>query len=50
MERVLKSIDQLASVLVAKLKESKDHKRLDRVITHLSKYASTALYILNCDP
>ena len=45
MEQVLKSIDQLASVLAAKLKESKDHKPLDsdHIIKNLSKYASTPL-------
>ena len=45
MEQVLKSIDQLASVLAAKLKESKDHKPLDldQIIENLSKYASTLL-------
>ena len=41
MERVLKSIDQLASELAAKLEESKDHKPLDLIIKKLSKYAST---------
>ncbi|KAF8222234.1 hypothetical protein L208DRAFT_609194 [Tricholoma matsutake] len=37
MEQVLKSIDQLASMLVAKLKESKDHKPLNQIIIKLSK-------------
>src|ERR1700734_3015170 len=39
MDRVLKSIDQLASMLAEKLKESEDHKSLDKIIKELSKYA-----------
>lgn len=42
MEQVLKSIDQLASVLAAKLNESKSLD-LDQIIEKLSKYASTLL-------
>ena len=45
MEQVLKSIDQLASVLAAKLRESKNHKPLDDIIKILSKYASTPPHI-----
>ena len=45
MERVLKNIDRLASVLAAKLKECKDHKWLDQIIKTLSKCASTPPYI-----
>jgi hypothetical protein len=41
MDRVLKSIDQLASMLTKKLKESEDHKPLDQILKELSKYAST---------
>ncbi|KAF8811554.1 WD40 repeat-like protein [Phlegmacium glaucopus] len=37
MERVLKSIDRLASVLATKLSESKDHKQLDQMIKNLSQ-------------
>jgi len=44
MERVLKSIDRLASVLTAKLKESKDHKQLDHLVKVLSTYASGPSY------
>ena len=43
MDRVLKSIDQLASILAKKLKESEDHKRLEQIIKNLSKYASACL-------
>jgi len=39
------SIDRLASVLAAKLKESKDHQPLDQVVKTLRKYASTPSYI-----
>ena len=39
MDRVLKSIDQLASMLAKKLKESEDHKPLDQILKELSKYA-----------
>jgi len=45
MERVLTSIDRLASVLAVKLDESKDHKPLDQMIKILSKYASTPPHI-----
>ena len=45
MERVLKNIDRLASMLAARLEESKDHKPLDQMIKILSKYASTTPYI-----
>ena len=37
----MKNIDQLASTLVAKLEETKDHKPLDHIIRKLAKYAST---------
>ena len=40
MERVLKSIDQLASTLADKLKESEDYEPLDQNLKELSKYAS----------
>ncbi|KAF8236217.1 hypothetical protein L208DRAFT_1376132 [Tricholoma matsutake] len=46
MEQVLKSIDQLALMLAAKLKESKDHKPLDQIIIKLTKHASTPPDIL----
>ena len=48
MERVLKNIDQLASVLVAKLEETKDHKPLDQIIKNLAKYASTPPHFPKC--
>ena len=41
MEQVLKSIDQLASMLTKKLKESEDYKPLDQILKELSKYASS---------
>ena len=41
MVRVLKSIDQLASMLAKKLKESEDHTQLDQILEELSKYAFT---------
>jgi hypothetical protein len=41
MERILKSIDQLALMLAAKLKETQDHKPLDKIIRKLAKYGST---------
>ena len=43
MERVLESIDQLASTLKKKLEETEDHKPLDEILKKLSKYASTSL-------
>ena len=45
MERVLKSIDQLASMLAKKLKESEDHTPLDQILKELSEYVSTCLLI-----
>jgi hypothetical protein len=50
MERVLKSIDRLASMLAAKLNETKDHKPLDQMIKDLSKYASTPSYTPKRNP
>ena len=41
MDRVLKSINQLASMLAEKLKVSGDHKPLDQSLKELSKYVST---------
>ena len=41
MERVLESIDQLASMLKKKLEETEDHKPLDEILKKLTKYAST---------
>ena len=49
MEKVLKSIDQLVSVLEAKLEESRDHKLLDQMIKKLFKYASTPPPIPKCN-
>ena len=45
MERVAKSIDQLASMLAKKLKESVDHTPLDQILKELSKYASICPWI-----
>ena len=41
MERVLESIDQLASMLKKKLEETEDHKPLDEILKKLTKYGST---------
>ena len=40
MDRVLKSINQLASMLAEKLKGSEDHKPLDQILKELSKYVT----------
>ena len=45
MERVAKSIDQLASMLAKKLKESEDHTPLDQILKELSKYVSFDLSV-----
>jgi hypothetical protein len=41
MEEILKSIDQLASVLAVKLKETNNHEALDQIIKILIKCPST---------
>ena len=48
MDRILKNIDDLWSVLVIKLEESKDQKALNQIIEKLSKYASTVPCLPNC--